>query len=43
MDKRIQMKRKIISCGMMVFISLAVFMFVPVGDEVQNKGSSGTF
>jgi len=43
MDKRIQMKRKIISCGMTVLMSLAVFMFVPVGDEVQKKGSSDTF
>jgi len=43
MDKRIQMKRKIINCGMMVLMSLAAFMFVQVGDEVQKKGISGTF
>jgi flagellar motility protein MotE (MotC chaperone) len=43
MDKRIQIKRKIISCGMMVLMSLATFTFIPVGDEVQEKGGSGTF
>ena len=43
MDKRIRIKRKIISCGMMMLMSLAVSVFVPVGEEVQEKGCSGTF